>query len=81
MPIHFKRDLAVFEGICRVEDAESLLAWRIKHPKGTLDLSGCEHIHSAVLQVMLAGDIPLASLPGSPRLAQVLGPLPRAANE
>jgi hypothetical protein len=47
----------VLEGACPVEDAEPLLQLLQKSPDGALDWGRCNHLHTAVLQVILAARI------------------------
>ncbi|HEY5523323.1 MAG TPA: hypothetical protein VIK21_09040 [Desulfuromonadaceae bacterium] len=54
MPIVYKKNSAVFSEIAGVEEAETLLEWLHKHPKGKIDLAACTHLHPANLQVMMA---------------------------
>lgn len=54
MSIEYKKSVAVFEESVTVEDAEELLGWLIKNPKGKINLSTCKHIHAANLQVLMA---------------------------
>ncbi len=54
MAIEYKKSLAVFDENVSVEEAEGLLDWLIKNPKGKLNLTTCTHIHSANLQVLMA---------------------------
>jgi hypothetical protein len=42
------------EGACRVEDAEPLLGWLQADMGRVVDLTGAEHLHAAVLQVLIA---------------------------
>ena len=42
------------EGVCPVEDAEALLQLLQATPEATLDWTGSKHLHTAVLQVILA---------------------------
>ncbi|MGF9758911.1 hypothetical protein AAII07_27295 [Microvirga sp. 0TCS3.31] len=47
-------NVIVLEGACRVEDAEPLLGW-LQADRGLIvDLTGAEHLHTAVLQVLIA---------------------------
>lgn len=55
-----------------VEDAESLLEWLLKHPRGQLDLSACEHLHTASLQVLMAARPKIAAWPERQPLADWL---------
>jgi anti-anti-sigma regulatory factor len=47
-------NIVALEGICRVEDAEPLLRWLQADPSRIIDLSETEHLHAAVLQVLMA---------------------------
>jgi len=44
----------VLEGNCSVEDAETLLQLLQAKPKASLDWTRCTHLHTAVLQLVLA---------------------------
>jgi hypothetical protein len=47
-------NVIVLEGACRVEDAEPLLGW-LQADRGLIvDLTGAEHLHTSVLQVLMA---------------------------
>lgn len=63
MPIESRKSLATCSGVCSVEEAETLLGWLQDHPKGKLSLKSCEHLHTAVLQVLIAAGRPLKHLP------------------
>lgn len=54
MSIEYKKTVAIMEGECTVEDAEVLLEWVLLNPKGKINLKQCEHMHTAVLQVLMA---------------------------
>ncbi len=69
MAIAFKKTKAVFQDIVGVEEAEILLEWLHKHPKGKVDLSSCQHLHSAVLQVLMAARPSILALPSDALLA------------
>ena len=51
-------------GACSVDDAEPLLRLVQEHPGSCVDMSECEHLHAAVVQVLQAF---------SPRLSGVSG--------
>jgi hypothetical protein len=63
MPITYKKNMAVFEGVVSVEEAEDLLAWLQKTPKARVDYSGCTHLHAADLQVLMAAKLSVAAWP------------------
>ena len=46
-----------------VEEAEELLDWLIKNPKGKLNLTNCTHIHSANLQILMVVKPTIANAP------------------
>lgn len=54
MTIDYQETRAVLSGVCTVEDAEDLLGWLIKHPQCQVELSSAEHLHSAVVQTLMA---------------------------
>ncbi len=54
MAITYKKNVAVLEDVCEIEEAEPLLDWLLQHPKGKLNLKRLSHPHSAVMQLMMA---------------------------
>ncbi len=64
----YKKTVAVLEGVCTVEEAESLLGWLQEHPKGKVNLKKCEHLHAAVLQVLMAAGPDVSVWPEDPGL-------------
>lgn len=54
MSVRLDGNVIVLEGPCRVEDAEPLLGWLQADSERTIDLAGAEHLHAAVLQVLMA---------------------------
>ncbi|MDY7574815.1 hypothetical protein [Actimicrobium sp. CCI2.3] len=69
MPIQYKKNLAVFDDVVSVEDAEDLLQWCQKNPKAKADFSGCIHLHAANLQVLMAAGVTVTNWPHDPSLA------------
>ena len=53
MGIEYKKALATFTENVSVEEAEGLLDWLLKNPKGKINLAACTHIHAANLQVLM----------------------------
>ena len=49
----------VLVGECPVEDAETLLQLLQAQPEGPVDWSACTHLHTAVLQVLMAAATPM----------------------
>jgi anti-anti-sigma regulatory factor len=54
MSVRRDGNVIVLEGACRVEDAEPLLGWLQADRGLTVDLTEAEHLHTAVLQVLMA---------------------------
>jgi len=69
MPILFEKNRIVFTDIASGEDAESLLEWLQKHPKGEIDLSACTHLQPANLQVLMAAKCSVLAKPKDKLLA------------
>jgi hypothetical protein len=63
MGIEYKKSLAIFTENVSVEDAEGLLDWLVKNPKGKINLAACEHIHAANLQILMVTKPTIASEP------------------
>ncbi|MDO9711601.1 hypothetical protein [Paracraurococcus lichenis] len=71
MPMRFTGRLAILEGTCAAEEAEPLAAWLRETTSPGLDLSGCDHMHTAVLQALLAFRPRIAAAPADPFWAQL----------
>ena len=69
MAIVYKKNSAVFSDVAGAEDAEELLEWLHKHPKGKLNLAACSHLHPANLQVLMAAGRSAYVSPADPDLA------------
>lgn len=54
MSIRLEGNRILLEGQCRVEDAEPLLGWLHADRSRIVDLADAEHLHTAVLQILLA---------------------------
>ena len=54
MSVRLDGNVIILEGQCRVEDAEPLLGWLQADRGRTVDLTDAEHLHAAVLQVLMA---------------------------
>jgi hypothetical protein len=63
MAIQYKKNTAIFSDVISVEDAEALLEWLQKNPKGRVDLAACTHLHAANLQVLMAARVPVSAWP------------------
>jgi hypothetical protein len=69
MAITFKKDRAIFSDMVIGDDAENLLEWLQKYPKGKIDLSACSHLHPANLQVLMAAQRSITAKPKDELLA------------
>lgn len=72
MPVTFKKSGAVLRGVCAIEEAEELLAWLGDNPKGKVNLHGCEHLHTALVQVLMAARPVVSAMPRQGPLADFL---------
>ncbi len=72
MSIQYLHDHAALEGTVSVEDAEALAQWLQQQDAPAVHLGQCEHLHGAVLQVLLALRPELLSPPPDRFLAGVL---------
>lgn len=54
MSVRLDGNIIVLEGQCRVEDAEPLLGWLQADMSRVVDMTDAEHLHAAVLQVLMA---------------------------
>lgn len=63
MAIEFQKKVASFKDNVGVDEAEPLLEWLQKNPRGRIDLAACTHLHAANLQVLLAVRPAIAAWP------------------
>jgi hypothetical protein len=68
MTIRRADDTIMLEDVCPVEDAETLLG-QVQNGAALLDWSGCTHLHTACLQVILVAGLPVRGTPANPALA------------
>ncbi|PXA84767.1 hypothetical protein DMC47_39060 [Nostoc sp. 3335mG] len=54
MTIRVDQGVIFLEGRCRIEEAETLLGHLLEDGDRPVDLSGCEALHSAVVQILMA---------------------------
>ncbi len=54
MPLTLEDDLAILSDAVTVEEAEPLWQWLQRCPRGRVDLAAVTHVHTAVLQLLLA---------------------------
>lgn len=70
MPIRYNKTIAHFEGACLPDEALDLIEWLrgAKAPK--VDLRGCSHLHTSLLQVLLVSRPKITAPPADPFLAR-----------
>ena len=66
-------------GRCGVEDAEVLQRHLLAAPRSTVEWSFCEHLHSAVVQVLLVGKPRIRGSPSNAFLRAHIAPLVQRA--
>jgi hypothetical protein len=72
MAIRYLKKYAALEGVVAVDDAEALAQWLRRQPRPAVHLGKCEHLHGAVLQVLLALRPTVTAPPPDPLLAACL---------
>lgn len=76
MPFHLAGTVAVLEGHCSIEEAETLAEALRGLAQPQVDRAGCAHLHLAVLQTLLALRPALAAPPADPLLRRLTAGLP-----
>ncbi|GEO14805.1 hypothetical protein [Microvirga aerophila] len=79
MSVRLDGHIIKLEGACRVEDAEPLLAWLQADRSRVVDLTRAEHLHAAVVQVLIALEPPLQGESRDPFVRSWIAPLLREA--
>ncbi|MBA2721408.1 MAG: hypothetical protein H0U56_00615 [Methylibium sp.] len=72
MAVRYLKKHAALEGIVSADDAENLAQWLQQQATPAVHLGKCEHVHGAVLQVLLVLQPKLVALPADALLAGVL---------
>jgi hypothetical protein len=73
-------DAIILEGSCSVEDAEPLLQMLQATPGAAIEWVACQHLHTAVFQLILASGVVPKGPCGDAWIAEWLAPKPRASN-
>ena len=71
MTIRRADDTILLEDVCAVEDAETLLQ-ELQAGAASIDWTGCTHLHTACVQVILTARVPMHGPPSNPALARWL---------
>jgi hypothetical protein len=72
MAVRYLKKHAALEGSVSVDDAETLAQWLQKQARPAVHLGKCQHLHGAVLQVLLALRPRVVAAPADPLLTAVL---------
>lgn len=75
MPLVVNTRTATLSGEVGVEDAEALAAWLRTTRRPAVRLAACTHVHTAVLQALLAARPEVLEPPIDPFLARCVAPL------
>jgi hypothetical protein len=75
MAIEFKKNRAIFRDEVSVEEAEGLLEWFQGRPSAKVDLSACNHLHTANLQVLMTAKASISNWPKDADLRAWLEPI------
>jgi len=65
----------ILEGVCPIEDADSLLQLIAATPSAAVDWRDCDGAHTAVVQVLLASGAVVVGPPGAAILKKWVEPL------
>ena len=70
MAIEFGKTTAVVDGRCDAEDVPGLIEWLHDRKRPRVNLSRCSHLHTAALQVLMAGRVEITKQPSDPMLSR-----------
>lgn len=74
MGIRYLKKSVTLQGRISAEDAEELQQWLKSQPRAAVNVGKCEHMHAAVLQVLLALRPRVTGTPADPWLQAALAP-------
>ncbi|WP_119679340.1 hypothetical protein [Indioceanicola profundi] len=74
MTVRWENEVIYLEESCAVEEAETLLELLLTNPGAPVDWSGCRHIHTSLLQVLMAVRPPVQGVPRDAFLEHWIGP-------
>jgi len=75
MSVRIADGVIFLEGRCRIEEAETLLGYLLEDADRPVDLSACDALHSAVVQILMATRPAIAGKPADPFLCAYVLPL------
>jgi hypothetical protein len=79
MPIRFEASTVYCEAECMVEEALPLLEYLRSHRGARIDMTDCDYVHTAVLQVLAAAAPKNLFPPASPAMANWVSAILKAA--
>ncbi len=53
MAIEYEENVAYLKGVCEIEEGEEFLEWIKSKDSPKIDLSEVEHMHTAIVQIIL----------------------------
>lgn len=75
MPIRYAEKKIILEGVCAIEEVTALAEFLEATPEAVATLENCEHLHTCVLQTLLAYGVALEGQPYHPFLWKWISPL------
>lgn len=79
MPMHLGKRTATLTGPISVEDVEPLIAWLGDTRRPAVNLRRCTHLHTAILQALLAARVQVSAPPADPFLLAWILPILKGA--
>ena len=83
MPICYEGETATLRGQCGVAEIDELVPFLERHPDATVSLDGCQHMHTAVFQLLRSRRTKVTGTPDNMFILKWLYPLlhPDSADE
>jgi hypothetical protein len=78
MPIRYEGETIHMEGFCAIDEAEELLRFLELHRGAQVVLTECQHLHTALLQLLLSYRVCLAGEAYNPFVSKWIVPMLRA---
>jgi hypothetical protein len=78
MPIRYEGDAIAMDGYCPIDEAEELMKFLEEHPHATVSLTQCQHLHSALLQLLLTYKVKVVGEAYAPFIYKWVVPLLKA---
>lgn len=75
MAIQYEGDTIVMSDVCSIEDAEELQRFLETHSQAYVKLTHCEHMHTALLQLLMQYNVTVRDTAYSPFLWKWVVPL------